>query len=77
MIISELWQLLCGLLSFFFGSVDYKAPSWMKWCGVQLLTLRNNIYQKPAKSLGVVALIAALGIGMARLTVVSNTPTTH
>lgn len=63
MIFARLWQLLSALLSFFFGSVNYQAPAWMKWCGDKLNHLRLAFIQKPLKGLGVIALIAALGAG--------------
>lgn len=56
-------QLLVGLLRFLFGSVDYKARSWMKWFSAQLIKACNTANQKPSKSLGVIALIIGLGIG--------------
>lgn len=59
----KLWQLLSAFLSFFFGSVHYQAPDWMKWAGAKLINLRTIVHQKPAKSLGIVLLIAALGVG--------------
>jgi hypothetical protein len=59
----HLWQILSTVLGFFFGSVEYKAPSWMKWCGGKLCNLRAAIAQNPVKSLGVIALLAALLAG--------------
>ncbi|MES1987957.1 MAG: hypothetical protein V4440_07995, partial [Pseudomonadota bacterium] len=63
MIFAKLWSLLSALLSFFFGSVNYQAPSWMKWCGSKLNPLRLAFIQKPLKGLGILALIATLAAG--------------
>jgi hypothetical protein len=62
-IFAKLWSLASSLLSFFFGSVNYQAPSWMKWCGSKLNDLRLAMAQKPIKGVVILALIAALGAG--------------
>jgi alpha-2-macroglobulin len=63
MIFAKLWQLLGAALAFLFGSMSYQAPSWMKWCNGKLTKIRAAIQQKPVKSLGVIALLAALCAG--------------
>ena len=63
MVLAKLWSLVSALLSFFFGSVSYQAPAWMKWCSGKLNHLRLAFIQKPLKGLGVIALIAALSTG--------------
>ncbi len=63
LILTQILQILSAALSFIFGSIEYQAPSWLKCCGAKLLNLRTTINQKPAKSLGIIALIAALGAG--------------
>ena len=63
MIFTTLWRLMGSALEFLFGSLNYQAPFWMKWCGSQLALLVSLVKQKPAKSLGIVALLAALATG--------------
>ncbi len=63
MVLARLWSLASTILGFFFGSVNYQAPAWMKWCGDKLNNLRLSMIQKPIKGLGILALVAALGAG--------------
>lgn len=63
LITSKILQLVSAALRFFFGSIEYKAPSWLKWCGTQLINLRSTVNQKPLKSLAMVALVAAMSTG--------------
>ena len=63
MIFTTLWRLMGSVLEFLFGSLNYQAPSWMKWCGRKVALLVSLVKQKPAKSLGIVALLAALATG--------------
>ncbi len=60
---AKLWLLASSLLSFFFGSVNYQAPSWIKWCASKLNGLRLAMAQNPIKGVVTLALIAALGAG--------------
>lgn len=62
-ILAKLWLIFSTLLTFLFGSVNYQAPTWMKWCGDKLNHLRLAFIQKPLKGLGIIALIAALSAG--------------
>ncbi|NOT14732.1 MAG: alpha-2-macroglobulin [Methylotenera sp.] len=59
----QLLQILLASLRYVFGSINYQAPSWLKWCGVQISNLTVSIQQKPAKSLSILALITTLGAG--------------
>ena len=62
-ITANLLQLISAGLGFLFGSINYQAPSWLKWLGSKLCNLRTLIAQKPIKSLGIFALLAALIAG--------------
>ncbi len=63
----SVWQILSTILSFFFGSIHYQPPAWMRWIiaklGGSLSSFCAKINAKPLKSLGVLALLAALGAG--------------
>ncbi len=62
-IASQSLQILSIMFSFIFGSVNYQAPTWLKWCGAQLSSLGTSIKLKPVKSLGVLAFLAILSAG--------------
>ena len=61
------WHILSGIFAFFFGSINYQPPSWMRWIiaklGGNIANFRAKINAKPLKSLGALALLAALGAG--------------
>ena len=57
------WQVISAILRFFFGSINYQAPAWMRWCGARLSKLFVKATVNPVKSLGIIALLAALGWG--------------
>ncbi len=63
----SVWQILSSILGFFFGSIHYQPPAWMRWIiaklGSNASNLRAKVNAKPLKSLGVLALLAALGAG--------------
>lgn len=63
LIFSNLWRLIGVILSFIFGSINYQAPAWMKWCSNKLNDLRLAFIQNPVKGLGILALVAALSAG--------------
>ena len=63
----SIWQILSTIFSFFFGSIHYQPPAWMRWIiaklGGSLSSFCAKINAKPLKSLGILALLAALGAG--------------
>ena len=63
----SVWQILSTILSFFFGSIHYQPPTWMRWIiaklGGSLSSFCAKINAKPLKSLGVFAVLVALGAG--------------
>ncbi len=61
MIFAKFWQIITLVLGFIFGSMNYQAPMWMKWCGSKLAITVTAIQHKPVKSLGIITLVAALG----------------
>jgi len=63
LIFTQISQILGAALGFIFGSIQYQAPAWLKWCGAKLLSLRNAINRKPVHSLGIIALVAVIGAG--------------
>ncbi|MFZ3087719.1 MAG: alpha-2-macroglobulin, partial [Methylotenera sp.] len=64
LIFTQISQILGAALGFIFGSIQYQAPAWLKWCVAKLLSLRIAINRKPIQSLGIIALVAALGAGV-------------
>jgi alpha-2-macroglobulin len=63
----SVWHIFGGILGFFFGSINYQPPAWMRWIIAKLGGSFSNfcakISAKPLKSLGLVALLVALGAG--------------
>ena len=63
----SVWQLLSSVLGFFFGSISYQPPAWMRWLiaklGGSFGNLRAKINAKPLKSIGILAVLVALGAG--------------
>jgi alpha-2-macroglobulin len=62
-VLHSAWQIISAILRVFFGSVNYQAPAWLKWCARPFAGLRAKISANPSKALGIVVLLAALGWG--------------
>ena len=63
----NVWQIFSTILSFFFGSIHYQPPAWMRWIiaklGGNVANFSTNTKAKPLKSLGIFILLAALLAG--------------
>ena len=63
----SVWQILSSILGFFFGSIHYQPPAWMRWIiaklGSNAGNLRAKVNAKPLKSLGIFVVLVALGAG--------------
>ena len=62
-VFTAIWQVISATLRFFFGSINYQAPAWMQKCGAGLGKLFKKATASPVKSLGAIALLAALAWG--------------
>ncbi|MBC7755452.1 MAG: alpha-2-macroglobulin [Bdellovibrio sp.] len=65
--LTSVWPIFTGILSFFFGSFHYQAPAWLRFIiaklGGNVANFRAKLNAKPLKSLGVMAVLLALGAG--------------
>lgn len=63
----RLWTLMCTLFAAVFGSVDWRAPGWLRVVGAQLRRgwekLRAEFRGRPARTAGACLLLAALIAG--------------
>ena len=64
----SVWHILTTFLGFFFGSIHYQAPAWVRWLITKLDgsfgNFRAKLNAKPLKSLGIFALLVALGMAI-------------
>ena len=62
----SVWQRLSSILGFFFGSIHYQPPAWVRWIIAKLASnvsnLRAKVNAKPLKSLGIFVVLVALGV---------------
>lgn len=62
-IFKAIWQAFSSIFRFFFGTIQYAPPAWLRYFAKPFSGLRAKINANPINTIGILGLLAALTYG--------------